>query len=474
MSDFEFDLFVIGAGSGGVRAARIAAGYGAKVAIAEEFRIGGTCVIRGCVPKKLMVYASRFADAFDEAAAFGWSVPAARFDWGKLVAAKEKEISRLSAIYRANLEKAGVSIFESRAELLDAHTVRLKADGRQFRARKILVATGGTPALEPPAPGREYAITSNEIFDLPTLPQRLLIIGAGYIAVEFASIFARLGTKVAIATRGENVLRGFDEDMRCGVRDALIHAGVDIHFNQLLTGIEKTAHGLRAHSTEGLHLDVDQLMIATGRRPNTAGLGLENAGVELDRVGAIKVDAFSQTSVPSIYAVGDVTNRLALTPIAIREGHAFADTVFGGKPTAVVHVNVPTAVFTTPEVGTVGLSESEARAIYDIVDIYEASFRPLKASLSGRGEKVRMKIVVDGATDVVLGVHILGEDAGEMAQLLAIAIRLGAKKADFDETVAVHPTSAEELVTMRVRTARHERATPGPEAPDAAPAERKA
>ena len=260
------------------------------------------------------------------------------------------------------------------------------------------MATGGTPALEPPAPGREYAITSNEIFDLPTLPQRLLIIGAGYIAVEFASIFARLGTKVAIATRGENVLRGFDEDMRCGVRDALIHAGVEIHFNQLLTGIEKTAHGLRAHSTEGPHLDVDQLMIATGRRPNTAGLGLENVGVDLDRVGAIKVDAFSQTSIPSIYAVGDVTDRLALTPIAIREGHAFADTVFGGKPTAVVHVNVPTAVFTTPEVGTVGLSESEARAIYDIVDIYEASFRPLKASLSGRGEKVRMKIVVDGAT----------------------------------------------------------------------------
>ncbi|MGO9675588.1 MAG: glutathione-disulfide reductase [Methylocella sp.] len=468
MADFDLDLFVIGAGSGGVRAARIAAGYGAKVAIAEEFRIGGTCVIRGCVPKKLMVYASRFRDAFDDAAGFGWSVPARSFDWPTLVRAKEKEISRLSAIYRANLEKAGVSIVESRAEILDAHTVRLKADGRQYRAQKILVATGGTPVLEPAIPGREYAITSNEIFDLPVLPARLLIVGAGYISVEFASIFARLGSKVAIATRGENVLRGFDDDMRCGVRDALIHAGVDIHFNHLPMRIEKIGEGLRAHLTEGLHLDVDQIMIATGRRPNTAGLGLEAAGVELDGVGAIKVDAFSQSSAPSIYAVGDVTNRLALTPIAIREGHAFADTVFGGRPTAVVHANVPTAVFTTPEVGTVGLSESDARAAYDCVDIYEASFRPLKATLSGRGEKVRMKIVVDGASDVVLGVHILGEDAGEMAQLLAIAIKLGAKKADFDETVAVHPTSAEELVTLRTRTARHERATVGPEAPDAA------
>jgi glutathione reductase (NADPH) len=468
MADFDVDLFVIGAGSGGVRAARIAAGYGAKVAIAEEFRIGGTCVIRGCVPKKLMVYASRFRDDFDDAAAFGWGVPAPTFDWPKLVRAKEKEISRLSAIYRVNLEKAGVQIIESRAEILDPHRVRLRADGREIIARVILVATGGTPVLEPPAPGREYAITSNEVFDLSVMPKRLLIIGAGYIAVEFASIFARLGTKVAIATRGENVLRGFDEDMRCGVRDALIHAGVDIHFNQLLMGIEKTADGLRTQSTEGLQLDVDQVMIATGRRPNTAGLGLENAGVKLDGVGAIKVDAFSQSNIPSIYAVGDVTNRLALTPIAIREGHAFADTVFGGKPTAVMHANVPTAVFTTPEVGTVGLSEREARAIYDIVDIYEACFRPLKATLSGRGDKVRMKIVVDGATDVVIGVHMFGDNAGEMAQLLAIAIRLGAKKADFDDTIAVHPTSAEEFVTMRTRTARYERATAGPEAPDAA------
>jgi glutathione reductase (NADPH) len=467
MADFDVDLFVIGAGSGGVRAARIAAGYGARVAIAEEFRIGGTCVIRGCVPKKLMVYASRFKDDFDDAAGFGWTVPAPSFSWRKLVSGKEQEISRLSAIYRANLDKADVLTIDSRAVVEDANTVRLLADGRQLRAKKILIATGGTPVLDPDIPGREYAITSNDVFDLPSLPGRLLIVGAGYISVEFASIFARLGTKVAIATRGENVLRGFDEDLRNGVRDALIHAGVDFHFSHLPTRIEKNSGDLRAHLTSGIYLDVDHVMLATGRRPHTAGLGLETAGVELDGLGAVVVDAFSKSSIDSIYAVGDVTNRLALTPIAIREGHAFADTVFGGKPTAVIHVNVPTAVFTTPEIGTVGLSESEARAIYDCVDIYSASFRPLKATLSGRAEKVCMKIVVDGATDVVLGVHILGDDAGEMAQLLAIAVRLGAKKADFDATIAVHPTSAEELVTMRTRTARYERATMGPEAPDA-------
>ena len=469
MADFDLDLFVIGAGSGGVRAARISAGYGAKVAIAEEFRVGGICVIRGCVPKKLMVYASRFRDDFDDATGFGWTIPARSFDWPKLVAAKEKEISRLSAIYRANLHKAGVAIIDSRAEVEDAHTVRLLADGEKFRARKILISTGGAPVLDPVIPGGEFAITSNEVFDLPSLPERLLIVGAGYISVEFASIFARLGSKVAIATRGENVLRGFDDDMRCCVRDALDDAGVSLHFSRLPTRIEKTADGLRAHLTEGLSLDVDQVMLATGRRPNTNGLGLEKAGVQLDGVGAVVVDAFSKSNVDSIYAVGDVTNRIALTPIAIREGHAFADTVFGGKPTAVDHLNVATAVFTTPEVGTVGLSASEARSIYDCVDIYEASFRPLKASLSGRAEKTCMKIVVNAETDIVLGVHIFGEGAAEMAQLAAIAIKLGAKKADFDATIAVHPTSAEELVTMRTRTARFERATVGPEAPDALP-----
>jgi len=468
MGDFDVDLFVIGAGSGGVRAARIAAGYGAKVMVAEEFRVGGTCVIRGCVPKKLMVYASRFKDDFEDAAGFGWSLAPPTFDWRKLVAAKEAEISRLSGIYRANLAKADAPILDCRAEIEDAHTVRLAIDGRKVRARTILVATGGAPVLEPDVPGREYAITSNEVFDLAELPERMLIVGGGYIAVEFASIFARFGTKVTLAMRGENVLRGFDEDMRVGVRDALHHAGVELEFGMLPTRIEKQGKNFSVTLTKGARLEVDQVMIATGRRPNTLGLGLEKAGVEIDRVGAIKVDAFSKTNLDSIYAVGDVTNRVALTPVAIREGHAFADTVFGGKPTAVDHANIPTAVFTTPELGTVGLSEAAARADYDCVDIYSASFRPLKATLSGRQEKTLMKIVVDGASDRVLGVHVLGDDAGEMAQILGIAIKLGAKKADFDETMAVHPTSAEELVTMRTRTARYMRESVGEEGPGAA------
>ncbi|WP_395666399.1 glutathione-disulfide reductase [Methylocella sp.] len=471
MADFDFDLFVIGAGSGGVRAARVAAGYGARTAIAEEFRVGGTCVIRGCVPKKLMVYASRFRDEFEDAAGFGWTVPATLFDWSRLVAAKEHEISRLSAIYRANLQKAGVALVDSRAEVVDAHRVRLVADGRIVSAKTILVATGGAPVLEPDVPGREHAITSNEIFDLKTMPARLLIVGGGYIAVEFASVFARLGSKVILASRGENVLRGFDEDMRCGVRDALQAAGVETHFSHLPTAIEKADEAYRVKLTSGLEVEVDQILLATGRRPATAGLGLEAAGVELDGVGAVKVDEFSRSNVPSIYAVGDVTHRVALTPIAIREGHAFADTVFGDRPTPVRHEHVPTAVFTTPELGVVGLTEGQAREAYDCVDVYQASFRPMKATLSGSSQKTIMKIVVDAKSDVVLGVHILGEGAGEVVQAIAIAVRLGAKKADFDATVAVHPTAAEELVTMRVRTARYERATPGPEAPDAMPDE---
>jgi glutathione reductase (NADPH) len=470
MAGYDVDLFVIGAGSGGVRAARVAAAHGAKVMIAEEFRIGGTCVIRGCVPKKLMVYASRYKDHFADAAGFGWKLAAPSFDWPALVAAKEKEITRLSAIYRSNLLKAGVAIVESRAEIEDAHSVRLLADGRRVSAKFILVATGARPVLEPDVPGRELAITSNEVFDLPALPGRMLIVGGGYIAVEFASVFARLGTEVMLAARGENVLRGFDEDMRAGVRDGLADAGVRLNFGMLPTRIEKTPSGLRVTLTKGTQYEADQVMIATGRRPNTAGLGLENAGVEMDSLGAIKVDACSKSNVPSIYAVGDVTSRVALTPVAIREGHAFAGTVFGGRPETVAYDNIPTAVFATPELGCVGLTETEARAAFDCVDIYEAAFRPLKAALSGRAEKTLMKIVVDGATDRVLGVHILGEDAAEMAQLLGIAIKMGASKADFDATMALHPTSAEELVTMRTRTARFMREVAGPEGPDAGPA----
>lgn len=455
MAEFDADLFVIGAGSGGVRAARVSAQYGAKVVAAEEFRIGGTCVIRGCVPKKLMVYASRFKDDFEDAAGFGWSVPQLSFDWSRLVAAKEREITRISGAYRSGLEKAGGTFIEDRAEILDAHRVKLRRDGRVISAGKILIATGGHPVLPPDIVGIEHAITSNEVFDLPKLPQSLMIVGGGYIAVEFASIFARLGTKVTLVMRGSSILRGFDEDLRRRLRDALTAEGVAFECGALPTAIEKRGEILCVTLTNANVFDVDQIMIAAGRRPNTQGLGLERAGVALDEQGAVVVDAYSKSSVDSIYAVGDVTNRLALTPVAIREGHAFADTVFGNRPTKADHSNVPTAVFTTPEIGTVGLTEEAARAQFACVDIYATHFRPLKATLSGRAERTFMKIVVDGETDKVLGVHIFGHEAGEVAQVLGIAVKMGATKADFDATVALHPTAAEELVTMRTRTARY-------------------
>ena len=429
MSAYDLDLFVIGAGSGGVRAARIAAGYGARVMVAEEFRIGGTCVIRGCVPKKLMVYASRFRDEFEDAAGFGWTVGDTSFDWKKLVAAKEAEITRLSGIYRANLLKAGVQVVESRAEIVDAHHVSLLADGRILGAAHILVATGGAPHMVPEIPGLEHAVSSNGIFDLPEFPKRLLVVGGGFI----------------------------DEDIRVGLSEAIRHAGVDLRPHVLPTRIDKAADGLVATLSNGDRLAVDQVLVATGRAPHVKGLGLEAAGVAQRANGAIVVDDRSRTNVASIYAVGDVTDRVNLTPVAIREGHAFADNVFGGKNIDVSHADVPSAVFTTPEVGTVGLTEAEAREAYAIVDIYSASFRPMRATLSGRSEKTIMKIVVDGETDRVLGVHILGHEAGEMAQLLGVAVRMRATKADFDATMAVHPTAAEELVTMRTRTARHMR-----------------
>jgi glutathione reductase (NADPH) len=456
---FDVDLFVIGAGSGGVRAARIAAGYGARTMVAEEFRIGGTCVIRGCVPKKLMVYASRFADDFCDAAGYGWSVGETRFDWPALVAAKEKEITRLSAIYRANLEKAGVAMIEERAEVAGPQSVRL-AGGRVISAKHILIATGAAPSLAPVVPGLEHAISSNEIFDLETFPNRLLVVGGGYIAVEFASIFARLGSMVTQVCRGENILRGFDDDMRAGLRDEMGHAGVMFGFERLPTRIEKRDGALHVALSKGESLVVDQILVATGRRPNTAGLGLASAGVALDSAGAVKVDAWSQTNVATIHAVGDVTNRISLTPVAIREGHAFADHVFGGKNVAVDHENVPSAVFATPEIGAVGLTEAEARERYDVVDIYRSRFRPMKATLSGRREHTIMKLVVDGASERVLGAHILGHEAGEMIQLLGVAVKMKATKADLDATMAVHPTAAEELVTMRTRSARFERGAP--------------
>jgi len=455
----DVDLFVIGAGSGGVRAARIAAGYGASVMIAEEYRVGGTCVIRGCVPKKLLVYASRFADEFEDAVGYGWSVGEPSFDWPTLIANKDREITRLEAAYTTNLERAKVAIVKSRAEIVDAHTVRLVSDGTTVRAKHILVATGAAPSLGKEIEGHAHVISSNEAFHLKELPNRILIQGGGYIAVEFAGIFNGLGSQVTLVYRGDNILRGFDDDLRAHLRSEMERCGIRIITKHLVEGIEKVDHGLCVELSGPGHDEVvvDQVMFATGRRPNVQRLGLEAAGVKLGMTGGIEVDAYSQTSVPNIYAIGDVTDRIALTPVAIREGHAFADTVFGNKPTKVDHTNVPTAVFSEPECGVIGLTEAQACRELAKVDIYKSSFRPMKATLAGRDTRSFMKLVVDGSTDRVVGCHIVGPDAGEMIQLIGIAVKMKATKADFDATMAVHPTASEELVTMREKTATHAR-----------------
>ena len=456
---FDCDLFVIGAGSGGVRAARVAAGHGAKVIVAEEFRVGGTCVIRGCVPKKLLVYASRFADEFAAAAGFGWTVEPPRFDWPALVEAKDREIARLSAAYRAGLDSAGATLIEERATVVDRHTLRLSGE-RTISARHILVATGARP--EPPAdfPGLELAITSNEIFDLSQFPQRLLVVGGGYIAVEFACLFAKLGAEVTQVMRADNVLRGFDEDMREGLRDELKRVGVRLRFGSLPTRFERRGETLLATLSDGGLLTVDQALVATGRRPITAGRDLEAVGVALDAAGAVVVDDRSTSNAPSIHAVGDVTNRINLTPVAIREGQALADLLFGGGKGRVDHCDVASAVFATPEVGAVGLTEAEAQRRFAAVDVYLVNFRPMKATLAGGAERAIMKLVVDAGSDRVVGVHILAREAAEMIQVAAIAIKMAATKADFDATMALHPTAAEELVTMRAPTRRHRRAAP--------------
>ncbi|MBO0751191.1 MAG: glutathione-disulfide reductase [Bradyrhizobiaceae bacterium] len=457
----EVDLFVIGAGSGGVRAARIAAGYGAKVMIAEEYRVGGTCVIRGCIPKKLFVYASRFSHDFDDAAGFGWTVPPAGFDWPTLIANKDKEIARLEGVYRANLEKAGVEIVETRAVIEDEHTVRLLASDAPVRCGHILIATGGKPFTGYPIPGIEHAISSNEAFHLPKLPADIVIHGGGYIAVEFACIFAGLGSRVTLVHRGENILRGFDDDVRTHVRTEMQARGIKVVLGELISRIDRNGGRYAATLTGGRRIEAERVMFAIGRTPNIAGLGIERVGVKTGPLGGVEVDSYARTSSPSIYAVGDVTNRINLTPVAIREGHAFADTVFGGRPTAVDHTNVPTAVFSEPEVGVVGLTEADAREKLARVDIYKSSFRPLKATLSGSHTRTLLKLVVDGTTGKVRGAHIVGEAAGEMIQILAIAIRMGAAKADLDATMALHPTAAEELVTMREPTARYGYQGPG-------------
>ncbi|MDR3495368.1 MAG: glutathione-disulfide reductase [Ancalomicrobiaceae bacterium] len=453
--DFDYDLFVIGAGSGGVRAARIAALNGARVAVAEEYRVGGTCVIRGCVPKKLLVYASRFSDDFVDAAGYGWSVGETSFDWPTLIAAKDKEIGRLETIYGVNLAKVGVEVLKTRAEIDGPHSVRLNDIGKVVTARVILVATGGHPTLDRTLAGIEHVITSNEVFHLQEQPRRIVIAGGGYIAVEFASIFAGLGTETTLIYRGEQILRGFDREVRDHVAAELQQRGVNIVFGDIATRIDKTVAGLVMTTRGGATLAADQIMFAIGRAPNTAGIGLERAGVAVRPDGAVIVDDFSRSNVPSIYAVGDVTGRIALTPVAIREGHAFADTVFGGREVCVDHRTIPTAVFTTPEIGTVGLTEEAVKATGSDYDVYRSTFRPMRHILAGRDEKMLLKLLVEQPSDRVVGCHIVGPDAGEMAQLVAIALTMGATKAQFDATMALHPTAAEELVTMRTPSERH-------------------
>lgn len=449
MTQTDFDLFVIGGGSGGVRAARVAAGHGAKVALAEEYRLGGTCVIRGCVPKKLLVYASRFGDDFEDAAGYGWSVgDRPTFDWPALITNKDKEIARLERAYDSNLTVRGVTVLKTRAVLDGPGAVRT-SDGSRVSARTILIATGGHPVIDPDLRGAEHVITSNEVFHLERLPRRIAIVGGGYIAVEFASIFAGLGAETILLHRGEKVLRGFDEDLRDDLMVALERRGVRLMMLDHLTHVQKSGGTLFATTNEGKSFEADKIMVATGRRPSTGGLGLETVGVKCGHHGEIIVDAYSETSAPGIYAVGDVTNRVNLTPVAIREGHAFADTVFGGKSVAVDHTLVPTAVFTTPEIGTVGLSEAAARERVSEIDIYKARFRPMRHTLAGRDERMLMKLVVDAETDRVLGCHVLGPEATEIVQMAAIAMRMGATKADFDATMALHPSAGEELVTMR-------------------------
>jgi glutathione reductase (NADPH) len=454
---FDVDFFVIGAGSGGVRAARIAAGHGAKTLVAEEGRIGGTCVLRGCVPKKLYVYASRFADDFHDAAGFGWSVHEAKFDWPRLVAAKNNEIGRLSDAYRDNLARSGAKLVEQRATVVDPHMVRL-ADGGEVSARHILIACGSHPTMPAGVEGLEHTITSDEIFDLPVFPRRLLVVGGGYIAVEFASLFQRLGSQVTQVMRAPNILRGFDDDMRNGMRDAMASAGVVLRFGCLPTSIEKTPDGaLRVTLSDDAVIEVDQALIATGRLPSTRGLGLEAAGVELSPGhGAVKVDENLTSSVPSIHAVGDVTHRVNLTPVAVREGHVLADRLFGLGAPPIRYDTIASTVFGTPELGAVGLTEREALERFPKVDVYKTNFRPLKATVSGAPDRAIMKLIVDGLTQRIVGAHLLSHEAAEMIQLVAVAMTMGATKADFDATVAVHPTAAEELVTMRSAYARYE------------------
>jgi glutathione reductase (NADPH) len=445
MAKYDFDLFTIGAGSGGVAGSRRAASYGVKVGIAENSRIGGTCVMRGCVPKKLLVYGAQFADAFEDARGFGWDVTPPRFDWPTLIANKNKELDRLEGIYRSLLKDC--TLFEARATLEDAHTIAL-SNGKRVTAETIIVATGSHP-VTPQIPGIEHVISSNEALDLPQLPRHIVIVGGGYIALEFANIFSGLKAQVTLIIRGEEVLNGFDDDVRVDIAKEMRQRGITIRTRTELARIDKIQGGFTAHTKAGEEISADLIMYATGRKPNVKNMGLEEVGVKLHADGRVLVDEWSKTSVPNIYAIGDVTDRLNLTPVAIAEGRAIAETLYNNNPMKISHQNVATAVFSQPPIGTVGFSEREARKRGHTLDIYRARFRPMKNTMSGREERTMMKLVVDRPTQKVLGVHMVGVDSPEIVQCLAVAIICGATKQQFDATMAVHPTAAEEFVTMR-------------------------
>lgn len=448
MSDYDFDLFVIGAGSGGVRASRVAAAHGARVAVAEEYRVGGTCVIRGCVPKKLLIYGAHFAEDLKDARRFGWNVPDCGFEWTVLRDNVLADVDRLEGLYGNTLESHKVELIKERATITGPHGVRL-ASGREVSARVILVATGAWPVV-PEVEGAEHGITSNEVFHLPECPSRIVIVGGGYIANEFAGIFHQLGSHVTMVNRGSDLLRGYDAQIRDRLLQISMTKGINFRFNAQMERIEKNDDGtLCVRFASGDPVAADVVMFATGRRPHTDGLGLETAGVELTENGAIKVDAYSQTSCESIYAVGDVTDRLQLTPIAIREGHAFADTVFGKTPRTVNYDCVPSAVFSHPPLAGVGMTEAEARNKLGTVKIYTSDFRPMKNVLAGREERALYKMVVDATTDRVVGLHMIGPDAPEILQAAAIGVKAGLTKQDFDDTVALHPSMAEELVLLK-------------------------
>jgi glutathione reductase (NADPH) len=444
--EYDYDLFVIGAGSGGVRAARMSASHGARVAIAEEYRVGGTCVIRGCVPKKLFVYAAHFAEDFESAAGFGWQVGDSHFDWGTLVANKDKEIDRLNSIYIRNLEASGVEILNGHARMKDAHTVLL--NGREISAKYILIAVGATPFM-PEIPGIEHAITSNEAFHIETLPEQITVVGGGYIAVEFAGIFNGLGVDTTLVYRGEQIMRGFDDEVRAHLHAEMVKKGVSVKTETDIAEIVARDHGYDMTFTNGETQSTGLVMYATGRVPKTQDLGLQEAGIALGARGEVLVDAYSKTNIDSVYAVGDVTERAQLTPVAIREGAAFAETVFNNTPQSVDHSLIPTAVFSQPPIGTIGMSEAEANAAGLDFDVYATDFRTLKDTLSGSAEKTLMKLLVEKGSDKIIGLHIVGPDSGEMIQAFGVAVTMGATKAQFDATIAVHPTAAEELVTFK-------------------------